>query len=233
MSFSEGCSICGEELVYTQEFSEKQCSYCGSSQESNVECPIGHFICDDCHRSSAFQLIETYCNQSRLTDPLEMAVFLMRNPVVKMHGPEHHFLVPAVLIAAYYNQKDDSHKKKYKLAIARKRAESVPGGYCGSHGTCGAAIGSGIFVSIITGSTPLSEEEWTLSNRMTSEALMDIANQGGPRCCKRDSFTSIKKAVVFLEENFDTRLPVKDIHCEFSSRNKQCKFDDCMYYPGY
>ncbi|MGR4064590.1 MAG: DUF5714 domain-containing protein, partial [Vulcanimicrobiaceae bacterium] len=32
---------------------------------------------------------------------LRMAITLMQNPVVNMHGPEHHFLVPAVLLAAY------------------------------------------------------------------------------------------------------------------------------------
>jgi hypothetical protein len=32
-----------------------------------------------------------------------MALNLMKNPQIKMHGPEHHFLVPAVLLAAYYN----------------------------------------------------------------------------------------------------------------------------------
>lgn len=232
MEFSEGCSICGQELKYDQDFSLKHCSYCGNEQDSNVECPQGHFICDNCHRSNAIQLIETYCNNSQNTDPMEMAVFLMRNPIVKMHGPEHHFLVPAVLVAAYYNSEQNDHKKRHKLAIARKRAETVPGGYCGSHGTCGAAVGTGIFISIITGATPLHEEEWALSNMATGEALLEIACQGGPRCCKRDSFTAIKKAVKFLKNNLNKELPVKEIECEFSGRNKQCKFDDCLYFPS-
>ncbi len=32
---------------------------------------------------------------------MALAIRLMRLPAVKMHGPEHHFLVPAVLLAAY------------------------------------------------------------------------------------------------------------------------------------
>ena len=232
MDFNEGCSICGQELVYMQAHSEKKCSYCGITSESNVNCPDGHFICDDCHRSTAIQLIEKYCNQTNLTDPLKIAVTLMKNPVVKMHGPEHHFLVPAILLAAYYNLEQNDHVKKHKLAIARKRAETVPGGYCGSHGTCGAAIGTGIFISIITGSTPLCEEEWKLGNQMTGQTLLSIAGQGGPRCCKRDSFIAIKKATEFLEEHFQVKLQRSEIECEFSHRNKQCKFADCQYFPG-
>ncbi len=232
MDYTEGCSVCGLELLYTQEVSEKQCAYCDNTQESNVDCPMHHFICDDCHRASAIELIEKYCNISTSIDPLELAVFLMKNPVVKMHGPEHHYLVPAVLIAAYYNLKQEQKIKIHKLAIARKRAETVPGGYCGSHGTCGACIGTGIFISVITGATPLSEEVWSLANRATAEALLDVAEQGGPRCCKRDSFTAIKKATQFLKTHFQIELPENELICEFHTRNKQCKFDDCIYYPS-
>jgi len=232
MDFKEGCSICGEELVYSQESRDKTCTYCSQTTESNVECPNHHFICDDCHRSSAIQIIEKYCNSSHELDPLQMAFTLMRNPIIKMHGPEHHYLVPAVLLAAYFNSIGDAHQKKHKLAIARKRAEIVPGGYCGTHGTCGSAVGTGIFISVITGSTPLAEQEWKLSNKMTAEALLAIAEEGGPRCCKRDSFTSIRKAVEYLKKNLVIELPINNVVCEFSERNKQCKFHDCQYYHG-
>ncbi len=232
MDFTEGCSICGDELVYTQATGNKPCSICGETGESNVDCPQHHFVCDSCHRSSAIQLIERYCNSSDLNDPMEMAVFLMKNPIISMHGPEHHYLVPAVLLTAYFNKDKQDHIKKHKLAIARKRAETVPGGYCGTHGTCGAAIGTGIFISIITNSTPLAEKEWMLSNKMTSTTLLKIAEEGGPRCCKRDSFTSIKTAVDYLKTEMDVELPLSSVVCEFSHRNKQCKFDNCQYFDS-
>jgi len=53
---------------------------------------------------AANDLIEQYCLHTGQTDPLEIAVTLMKNPALKMHGPEHHLLVPAVLLAAFYNQ---------------------------------------------------------------------------------------------------------------------------------
>lgn len=232
MGYSEGCAVCGEALDYTQEAAEKRCSCCGSTQHSNAECPMGHFVCDQCHRSSGFELIEEFCGQSPATDPLEMAVRLMKNPVIKMHGPEHHYLVPAVLIAAYYNFLGDKGTKVKKLAIARKRSESVPGGYCGTHGSCGAGIGAGIFVSAITGATPLSETEWAAGNRITGEALVEIAMHGGPRCCKRDSFLVIGKGLDYLEKNMDMALPHEKVMCEFSHRNQQCRLNDCLYFAS-
>mgnify|MGYP001818911423 CR=1 FL=1 len=232
MDFSEGCSICGEDLVYAQEHTLKQCTYCGAIADSNIQCPMGHFVCDACHSSSAVELIEKYCQQSLSIDPMKSAVMLMKSPVVKMHGPEHHFLVPAVLLTAYYNSLNEPETKIQKLSVARKRAESVHGGYCGTHGACGAAIGVGIFISIITGTTPLKEQEWSLSNAITGEALIEISKQGGPRCCKRDSFIVIKKAVEFLKTNLDFELPLTNVVCEFHKRNKQCRFDDCIYFPS-
>ena len=84
MNYSEGCSVCGEELVYAESSDQKSCTYCGNECLSNVACPEGHFVCDDCHRSGAIQLIERHCRHSESTDPLEIAVHLMRNPVIRL-----------------------------------------------------------------------------------------------------------------------------------------------------
>ncbi len=230
MNHTEGCLICGLELIYFHDNIHFDCFYCGSTFESNVSCPENHYVCDQCHSGNANDLIEGYCNKTTSVDPIEIANTLMHNPIIKMHGPEHHYLVPATLIAAYHNLNGERHKKKHDLRIAKKRAESVLGGFCGTHGNCGAAVGTGIFISILTGNTPLAEKEWQLSNTMTAKSLMCIAEQGGPRCCKRDSFIAIKQAINFLNENFDTELPQQEIICEFSARNKQCKFDDCQFY---
>ncbi|MCF8370162.1 MAG: SAM-dependent methyltransferase [Bacteroidales bacterium] len=228
-----GCIHCGKELVYLKENTAFACMVCGKPFQSNVSCPDGHFVCDGCHSLSARDMIFRYCLSTMLTNPVDMANSLMKNKSVKMHGPEHHFLVPAVLLAAYYNIKGEFKVKEVKLKIALERSASVPGGYCGTHGTCGAAIGSGIFISIITGSTPLAKEEWHLSNLMTSISLGVIANSGGPRCCKRDTFIAIAEAVKFLSNKFHTHLDIdKNIKCDFSEWNRQCLFSHCLFYNG-
>jgi len=233
MSFTEGCLICGKELLYAQISEEKICYYCGNESTGNVNCPDDHFICDTCHSSSANDLIETFCNHTDLIDPMEIAIILMHNTSITMHGPEHHYLVPAVLLAAYVNSnKDLNINKASVLRIAKLRASKVPGGFCGTHGNCGAGVGTGIFISIITGSTPLAKEEWKLGNTMTAKSLLAIAEQGGPRCCKRDSFIAISTSAEFLEKHFNTKLPVSKVVCEFSGRNKQCLFEMCDYFPG-
>ncbi|MCB2219204.1 MAG: SAM-dependent methyltransferase [Bacteroidetes bacterium] len=232
MNFDEGCILCGKELIYSQEDKPHTCEFCGKEFSVNVSCPEGHFICNHCHSASGADLIEGFCNHTELTDPGQIAVLLMKHQQIKMHGPEHHFLVPASLLAAYYNHLDKQDYKSIKIHIARKRAEYVLGGFCGSHGNCGAAVGTGIFMSIITGNTPLAEKEWQMSNTLTGTSLLRIAKAGGPRCCKRDSFIAIAEAVNYLSEHLNVNLPLEPIACSFSSRNKQCKLGDCEYFPG-
>ena len=110
------------------------------------------------------------------------------------------------------------------------RAKKVPGGVCGFWGACGAGISTGMFVSIITGSTPLATKEWGLSNKMTSKALGAIGEIGGPRCCKRDSFTAIREAVLFAKENLNVEMETDKIICTFSELNNQCIKERCPYY---
>jgi hypothetical protein len=156
----------------------------------------------------------------------------MSSPVVKMPGPEHHFLVPAVLLASCHNQKlSPVEEKADSIRQARKRAEDVKGGFCGLHGTCGSAIGTGIFVSVITRSTPLSETEWRLSNLMTATSLCKISEYEGPRCCKHDSFLAIICAVEFLDKEFAVKIstdhqPV----CAFDELNKECHKGNCIFF---
>ncbi|MCG8568563.1 MAG: DUF5714 domain-containing protein, partial [Spirochaetes bacterium] len=108
------CLICGAALQYLTELKKLKCEYCGLSFEANASCKKGHYICDGCHSSSALDIIEKYCLTSQLINPVEMANHLMSHPAIKMHGPEHHFLVPAVLITGYCNIKKISSEEKQK-----------------------------------------------------------------------------------------------------------------------
>lgn len=231
MNEKTGCLVCGSDLKYLKNRTKTECYYCGKNFETLVTCKDGHFVCDSCHSLSADDFIEKITIKSKETDPLNLAVEIMKNQKIKMHGPEHHFLVPAVLIAVYYNIKKQYNTKKEKIKEARKRAEKILGGFCGSHGVCGAAVGTGIFLSIITGSTPLSNKEWKLSNQITSKSLEKIAFHGGPRCCKRNTLLAILGAVSFVKQKLNVEIPTdENIICQFQDLNKECIKDRCPFY---
>ena len=231
MSYKTGCLICGLELTYLSADGKLQCEYCGKTFDADVCCINNHYICDRCHSLEPNGLIEQYCRTTQLKDPHRIAITLMKNPLINMHGPEHHFLVPAALLAAWYNKHKNTVMKDAAIITARRRAEDLKGGVCGSLGACGAAIGTGIFISLITGATPLSREEWRLANLMTSESLKVIAENGGPRCCKRNSFLAIDAAISYLKTHFATELSVENkIICEFAILNPECLGEECCYY---
>lgn len=226
-----GCVICGAGLRYSQGYEELTCALCNETFSANALCGNGHYICDGCHGLSALDLIERTCAAGSDADPLRLALALMDHPAIKMHGPEHHFLVPAVLITACCAVRGDETKRA-KLATARKRAEDVKGGFCGFHGTCGAAMGAGIACSVLTGATPLAGEAWRLSNLVTAACLTAIGEAGGPRCCKRDTFLAVATARDFLNRHIDAGLSAtKDPVCRHFANNKECLFHRCRFYP--
>ena len=109
------------------------------------------------------------------------------------------------------------------LEEMRSRGSKYPGGACGMWGCCGAAVSTGMFVSIVTKATPLTGKSWRLSNQMTARALDALAELGGPRCCKRNCFTAVKEAVGFAKENLGVEMELPEqIRCGFSADAAQC-----------
>lgn len=228
-----GCIVCGSDLEYLADPGEMACATCGKRFVSDSRCVKGHFVCDGCHRIDAEDLIEAVCCGSTSTDPFELTDSILDSPLVKMHGPEHHFLVPAVLIAAVFNRTGDTERKVQGIKTARRRAAMVQGGFCGLLGDCGAAVGTGIFVSVLTGATPLSRSEWRMANLVTARSLEEIALHGGPRCCKRNTYLALRTAIRFLSAELGIELPEPDgISCRFSPNNRECLKNECCFFPG-
>ena len=227
-----GCLLCGDELIYTAEKRLFSCELCGVEHGSEVACVRGHYVCDPCHAQPAMDLIEKTCLTSGEIDPIRLTERLMTHPAIKLHGPEHHYLVAAVLIATCCSSREDADKETL-LKVARKRADDVKGGFCGTHGTCGAAMGAGIAASVLFGATPLAKQEWRLANLLTGACLTAIGNAGGPRCCKRDSYLALLIGRDFFNEHLKSGLPQGDPpSCSFADHNKECLRAACPFFPG-
>lgn len=173
------------------------------------------------------------CLKDTSRNPIEILERLMSQPECHMHGPEHHVLVGAALLTAYNNCLPDSAKLDLTEALAEvvERGQRVPGGACGYLGACGASISTGIFMSIITRNTPFSTDTWRLCNLCTSRALEQVAENGGPRCCKRDSYLSILTAIDFVKENLGVEMEKPEVRCSRSQINEQCIGKKCPFSP--
>ena len=207
------------------------CEICGKSFEGHAVCENGHYVCDACHASPAEGVVRSVVLNSSSKDPVDIADEIMASSFVHMHGPEHHFIVGASLLCAFCNTYGEVDLENALNAVI-SRGKKVPGGFCGMAGCCGAAVSAGIFLSVILKATPMSKEEWALSNRMTSRCLEAVSRLGGPRCCKRDSYTTILAAAEFLREELGKPLGVSDeILCSHFGDNAECLKVECPYFP--
>lgn len=182
------------------------------------------------------QITRVCLEQYRGREPIRLLVLvqeLMALDGFPIHAPVHHYLVPAVLLTVCRRaQHHPIEVLERDLTLALERSQNVPGGACGFYGACGACVGVGIFWSVITDTTPLSSQSWAYGNRATGEALLAVAEVGGPRCCKRCTFLSLASALPQIRSVLGIDLADDVPLCGFHSQNKECLGAACPYYPG-
>lgn len=164
----------------------------------------------------------------------EMASDLMDIEGLPMHCPPHHYLVPAVLLTACHKAEGDSEEiLKEDLKEANERSHNILGGFCGLYGNCGAAVGTGIFLSIYTQTGPCSEGSWAWTNKITARGLTKISEIDGPRCCKRNVYLALLAALDVIKAYLEIPLKKPEkIICHYYKNNHECKKQQCPFFPG-
>lgn len=189
-------------------------------------------------KQELFDRLREICMETRRAEEsmsvTRMLTRLMDLEGLPMHCPYHHFIVPAALLtqSAVFEKRDVSELSAW-LDLAEERAKTVPAGFCGECGTCGSAVGIGMFLSIYTGATPKSVENWQQANEITGICLQKIAAYPGPRCCKRTSFLAVNEGVPYLNEKLGLEFTVEtDPSCTYHNRNAECLEGECPFYEG-
>ena len=182
---NEECLICKAPLTYLEADMMMECEICHKKENSKTRCVNGHYVCNECHTQGLDRIIEL-CMTSASRDPISIIEQMMALPTCHMHGPEHHVMVGAALLTAYHNAGGDIDLRS-ALTEMMNRGRSVPGGACGFWGACGAGISTGMFVSIISQSTPLTNEhdagyEYESENR--NEKIASAAVFQGYGACR-------------------------------------------------
>ena len=103
MSSVRNCGVCARPLVYATESVAKTCALCGKEEAALIYCPAGHYVCDYCHSKAALEVLRQVLDSSKTTDPAAILEQVMSHPAVPIHGPEHHAIVPAAIVAAVRN----------------------------------------------------------------------------------------------------------------------------------
>lgn len=223
----EECLICQAPLEYLEQDISMECAICHKRENSKTRCVNGHYICNECHTQGMDSIIGL-CLAETSKNPIEIIDRIMDQPFCHMHGPEHHVFVGSALLTAFKNAGGNIDLHPALLEMM-SRGRSVPGGACGFWGACGAGISAGMFLSIISRSTPLSAAPLGDANQMTAAALGQIGAIGGPRCCKRNSYLSILAAIDFVKDRFQIQMKKPVVVCRRPSQNNQCIGKKCPF----
>lgn len=223
------CPICGEPM--SEASGPMTCYFCGRTEEADYVCPKGHYVCEECRLASAEEIVLRVFRWVRERDPSLVAERIMTHPAVEIFGPAHHIIVAASLLAASRNAGADIRESHVKRAL--RRLKIMPYGSCALIGACGAAVGAGTAVSLMTGATYLSDRERSLAMEVTSRALARIAELGGPRCCKASVYASLEAAVPLIREELGISLELRSLRgaCRWFDENDQCWGSACPYHP--
>lgn len=175
--------------------------------------------------------IKQKCYEYKGNKPLELAVEIMNHPVIRMHGAEHHYLTPAVLLTVYNNLTNKYPDKLEKLEELQKFiSENAPQSCSLEAGTCGAAIGAGVFFINFMADQFVPDVLDRLSEYIRTESIRQIDEIGLSRCCKRDTYISLQVTSKVLRDNLDLDIVFTEPKCTFSLRNKSCGMEDCPFY---
>lgn len=225
--FKSGCLVCGKPIVIQDKESEHHCSICGKSFISSTICSEGHYVCDVCHTNSQ-EFVELLLN-SKETNPMILFSQIENLDSVHMHGPEHHSIIPCILLTAYKNCGGDIDLLS-AIETALERGKQVPGGICGFWGTCGAAVGAGIYASIVTNSSPLNSESWHKPQKLVSRTLDRIGQKNTLRCCKRTCRHAILESIEWTKEYLGIEFEKSEFFCTLSYNNEECLHENCPFY---
>ena len=230
-AYRNGCMVCGAELIYSKTLRSKTCHYCQQVKLSDALCTKGHFVCDACHSRDAVEIIKQVCLNTRERDAVCLMQTIRSHPHFGLHGPEHHSLVPAVILTALRNSGDDISDDQILSGI--RRGQTVVGGACAFLGVCGAAIGVGIAFSILLEADPYKADERQTVQQVTRKVLGKISSYNASRCCQRDVWLALEEASRLLKEVMGKTLVVeKKIVCRQFSKNKECIGDQCPLWPS-
>jgi hypothetical protein len=221
--------VCGAELIYPDPPAATPCAYCGESSIAEATCADGHFVCDACHVAEGRAVVERTCLSTDETDMIALLQRIRSHPAIPVHGPEHHAMVPGIIVATYRNLGGRVEDDQVREAI--RRGSKLPGGHCAFLGGCAAALGTGIAFGVILRATPTEPGERGVVNRVSAAAMAAVGEQDAARCCQRDAWISLRSAAESSEELLPVALKAEaPLRCTQRNRNPECAKKDCPLF---
>ncbi|PLX48910.1 MAG: radical SAM protein [Desulfobulbaceae bacterium] len=225
----QDCMVCGTTLTYNTRAVKTACHYCDQEFRANIRCPNGHFVCDQCHQKEGLAIIRRICLTSTERDLISLLRKIRSEQAIPMHGPEHHAIIPGVILAAARNS--GLQVTNGDILTGIERGSKVPGGACGFLGGCGAATGAGIAFAVLFEATPLTPAARQKAQAATARILAKIAEIKAGRCCQRESYIALRQVAAMSEELLGTKIAAEEnLVCRQYDDNHECLRKQCLLW---
>lgn len=193
--------------------------------------------------STEWRKICEVCLAKKSRNPIEIMCELMDLDFCNIHGCEHHTMVAAALLTAYFNTISEANSKgiagaavsacdfgnkvpvnlEEALQRLEAKAELKIGGGCDYWKACGAIDGALMFWNVLS-------EFVSLPDFSPMEIGNAVGSVGGPRCCKRSSYLAIIKTTELVKKYLGVEMELQDIFvCKYSTLNTDCIKEDCPF----
>lgn len=230
----ENCMVCGESLEYLTEAASVICNYCGKEESGYIRCPIGHYVCEECHGKGAYDAILDLAFTTTSKDPVAIAEMMMGHPNIPMLGCEHAPLTAAAFMAALKNEGSLGIGEKQIVEAMERAKKQAISGYCGLTGVCGVPIAIGSVFSVILGAECPRDRETSITMHVVARIVDAIANDTGPCCCKSYVRTAMSVGTNLAKEYLNVKLPIhlEKVSCFYIKRHPHgCRAAKCNYFP--
>ena len=223
------CQFCATPLRQLPNAVGARCMVCGERGKTRTWCTAGHFVCDDCRGTELMGLLEAMLGEERSVDPVETFLRMRSRPDFGMNGPHHHALVAAAFLVAYHDLHGEPAWADVLDAL-QSAATELPGGTCGYWGACSAGLAVGMAYCAILGSDPTSGLPRSIAHRAVSAILDRIAQDTGPRCCRRDCLLALQVGCELSTELLPRAVPTSHgAKCEQAADNPECSGEACPF----
>lgn len=225
------CMVCGNALSYNTKTVKATCHYCSRECRANIRCPDGHFVCDQCHQKEGLAIIRQICLKSNEVDMITLLKKIRAQHTIPMHGPEHHAMLPGIILATARNS--GLKVSNGDILTGIERGSKVPGGSCGYMGNCGAATGVGIAFAVLCEATPLTPDGRQKAQSATAQILTKIAKTKAGRCCQRESYIALCEVAKLSEQLTAVKLKADDsLACSQYDDNRECIRKQCLLWEA-
>ncbi len=220
------CPECDRVMTGRESGDGNDCIYCARPAYRGRFCQQGHAICESCDLAEPHELVRVAALASVDRETIPLMNRIRNHHRFPLCGPEHHPLIPAIILAVARNIGLGVSSADIEVGIERGRA--IPGASCSYWGVDGAAVGAGAAFAVLLDSDPYHGKARTQVQRVVEKVMSRIIAYESPRCCMRECWTALRVVDEISADILGEKIPAgDDAGCKHTGKVRECTGRAC------